>query len=567
MMRNEWLDKYPTARERAHLRIVRWYWLMVAVVAAVLVPFLIAGHVRRMSPERGTWVFAAAHLIPFALFLLTLIGAIGVVRFLSATRFNAVFCLMLCPVVASGTQAMEFDISATMPMYAGWSALTALVVVAAGSVWVRRALPRPPKVDPLARSIRWRVALVHPMVLVWVASFMYLKPHPSLTPPAMWALFGAGFTIATATPVALCIALRAWADNRRVADQAWMHNTAVVVAVASGVPLVVLAYPSVYGAGLEMGHPTALAWFEAFSYPSVAIVGALLLSISFLASPVDVKDDEDRTDDLDEFVDEDLTDGTPDPQSPSPSSSKARSDAKRRRIIAAATVPGQEVPVSAIKELRSGDCVYCGSPASHADHIRPVSRGGWHHIDNLVSACDRCNTNSKNAKLLVEWLRHRPDLVLHGCLTHPAVLTTFVHEMRELATLEFVYPEMSDFVREACERHGRDDLVFTERVSSVAVHRPTIAANGVPFPPVRSEDTRPDIDDVKARQWSAIGRRKARARSADTEPPFPNLAVAWARFEHDAAVDATSLMSISVSTPADGELNLLAGEELQCSTR
>lgn len=66
---------------------------------------------------------------------------------------------------------------------------------------------------------------------------------------------------------------------------------------------------------------------------------------------------------------------------------------------------GGQVPVSAREYAvvrASGACVYCNAPATHADHIRPLSRGGAEHISNLVPACKSCNL-SKGARLLTEW--------------------------------------------------------------------------------------------------------------------------------------------------------------------
>jgi len=52
-------------------------------------------------------------------------------------------------------------------------------------------------------------------------------------------------------------------------------------------------------------------------------------------------------------------------------------------------------------------CVYCGSGRDlHCDHVHPVSRGGGHEIENLVTSCALCNL-SKGSKTLAEW---RPDL-------------------------------------------------------------------------------------------------------------------------------------------------------------
>jgi 5-methylcytosine-specific restriction endonuclease McrA len=48
------------------------------------------------------------------------------------------------------------------------------------------------------------------------------------------------------------------------------------------------------------------------------------------------------------------------------------------------------------------ECVYCGGPFEHVDHVIPASRGGTDDPDNLVPACTPCNT-SKGNKLLAEW--------------------------------------------------------------------------------------------------------------------------------------------------------------------
>lgn len=48
-------------------------------------------------------------------------------------------------------------------------------------------------------------------------------------------------------------------------------------------------------------------------------------------------------------------------------------------------------------------CVYCGSQLSLSlDHVIPQSRGGAHTLDNLVTACRRCNS-SKGARTPEEW--------------------------------------------------------------------------------------------------------------------------------------------------------------------
>lgn len=36
-------------------------------------------------------------------------------------------------------------------------------------------------------------------------------------------------------------------------------------------------------------------------------------------------------------------------------------------------------------------CVHCGPPASQADHVVAVSKGGTSAVENLVASCGRCN--------------------------------------------------------------------------------------------------------------------------------------------------------------------------------
>ena len=52
----------------------------------------------------------------------------------------------------------------------------------------------------------------------------------------------------------------------------------------------------------------------------------------------------------------------------------------------------------------SHTCQYCGSKSEklHCDHVIPVSRGGTNTLDNLTTACQRCNL-SKGSKTLEEW--------------------------------------------------------------------------------------------------------------------------------------------------------------------
>jgi len=50
-------------------------------------------------------------------------------------------------------------------------------------------------------------------------------------------------------------------------------------------------------------------------------------------------------------------------------------------------------------------CQYCGTyvDSPHCDHVVPRSRGGSHEIENLVTACPRCNISKKD-RTPEEWM-------------------------------------------------------------------------------------------------------------------------------------------------------------------
>lgn len=58
---------------------------------------------------------------------------------------------------------------------------------------------------------------------------------------------------------------------------------------------------------------------------------------------------------------------------------------------------------SLIPSLEGLDCVYCGEPADHRDHVIPRSRGGHAEEGNIVPACHTCN-ESKSGFTPEEWL-------------------------------------------------------------------------------------------------------------------------------------------------------------------
>jgi 5-methylcytosine-specific restriction endonuclease McrA len=78
-------------------------------------------------------------------------------------------------------------------------------------------------------------------------------------------------------------------------------------------------------------------------------------------------------------------------------------------------------PVSRREVLRRDNhtCQYCGSTRHLTlDHVIPRSKGGGHTWDNVVTACQRCNT-SKGSRLLPETgmvLRTKPKAPMHPAL-------------------------------------------------------------------------------------------------------------------------------------------------------
>jgi 5-methylcytosine-specific restriction endonuclease McrA len=97
---------------------------------------------------------------------------------------------------------------------------------------------------------------------------------------------------------------------------------------------------------------------------------------------------------------------------------------RRRALKKSAQVAGP-VPPSVYAAIRSeGPCVYCGASAEVVDHIVPLARGGAEHADNLVPACEACNS-AKRARLLGEWDQAR---VQHGVRSSPKVAAAYAEQ-------------------------------------------------------------------------------------------------------------------------------------------
>lgn len=65
---------------------------------------------------------------------------------------------------------------------------------------------------------------------------------------------------------------------------------------------------------------------------------------------------------------------------------KARSTTIRKR-----TVPFATAQLEQRFAYYGYRCWICRGPGEHADHVKPISAGGWHMLANLRPACARCN--------------------------------------------------------------------------------------------------------------------------------------------------------------------------------
>lgn len=72
-------------------------------------------------------------------------------------------------------------------------------------------------------------------------------------------------------------------------------------------------------------------------------------------------------------------DQCPAPRSPSNRAQDAEYRANRKTVLA-----------------NSPTCSYCSRPATSVDHIKPVSKGGTHALENLVGCCSSCNSSKGN---------------------------------------------------------------------------------------------------------------------------------------------------------------------------
>lgn len=47
-------------------------------------------------------------------------------------------------------------------------------------------------------------------------------------------------------------------------------------------------------------------------------------------------------------------------------------------------------------------CWICSRPGEHADHVKPIRKGGWHMLGNIRPACATCNRRKNQTWPLTE---------------------------------------------------------------------------------------------------------------------------------------------------------------------
>lgn len=88
---------------------------------------------------------------------------------------------------------------------------------------------------------------------------------------------------------------------------------------------------------------------------------------------------------------------------------KAKHYKARKRGNHSALIPGAEL-LNRWAEFGYA-CAYCGKPDHRADeleleHVIPISRGGNHHLSNIVPACRQCN-HSKFFHEPLDWYQQQ----------------------------------------------------------------------------------------------------------------------------------------------------------------
>lgn len=81
--------------------------------------------------------------------------------------------------------------------------------------------------------------------------------------------------------------------------------------------------------------------------------------------------------------------------------------------------PFSSSDIAELFELQGGRCNYCALvllPGYHADHIKPLSRGGGNGRDNICLACPSCNRSKHDKLLFTEWVPPIQNILLDAAV-------------------------------------------------------------------------------------------------------------------------------------------------------
>lgn len=86
-----------------------------------------------------------------------------------------------------------------------------------------------------------------------------------------------------------------------------------------------------------------------------------------------------------------------------------RAKSKARKVAQRGGTPTHLSPTHLWRHWSKFDhcCAYCGCSGDlEVEHVVPISKGGEHHLGNIVPACHRCNSN-KGRKDALQWYKTR----------------------------------------------------------------------------------------------------------------------------------------------------------------
>lgn len=87
-----------------------------------------------------------------------------------------------------------------------------------------------------------------------------------------------------------------------------------------------------------------------------------------------------------------------------------RAKSKARKVAQRGGTPFHLSPIQLWQHWCRFDhaCAYCGAIGDlQVEHVIPISRGGGHHLGNIVPACHRCNSSKTNNDALT-WFKRQP---------------------------------------------------------------------------------------------------------------------------------------------------------------